>query len=90
MKTGVHVRSSVVAIVLIAGLLALPCWTHGFGSERSVQTKTNQQILVDRFDKILHLARIQHAQIEEWNKRPRAQVRQNKTVQKTKNVVAMQ
>ncbi len=90
MKKRGQIKSMVLAIVLSAGMLALPGLVLGFGSERPAQSQTNQQVLVERFDKIMRLAQIQHAKIEAWHKKARTYEKRNKTVQKTKNVVAMQ
>ena len=90
MKEPGQIKSTVLAIVLSAGMLALPGLALGFGSERAAQSQINQQVLVERFDKIMRLAQIQHAKIEAWHKKARTHEKQNKTVQKTRNVVAMQ
>lgn len=90
MKSYVRAKSLVMAFVFAIAALALAGWTRAWGFERSAQTQANQQVLVERFDKIMELARLQHFRIQEWHKRAQAQDKHNKTVLKSKKVVAMQ
>ncbi len=90
MKSYIRVKSFVVALILVTVVLASTGWTQVWGYDRYARTQVNQQVLVDRFDRIIELARRQHSQIQEWHRRAHAQDKQNKTVLKSKKVAAMQ
>jgi hypothetical protein len=81
-----HIKMALVIAFL--GIIALPVWASGFTSERSTRPQMNLQISAERFDKILHMARIQHAQIEDWHKRTRLRSHQNS--HKARSIVALQ
>jgi len=87
MKSRNNLKNLVLAGSLASALMFVPCVSYGFDTEHSAQPKTTQQIRQERFDKILKLAEIQHAQIEKWHRK--SQDKQTRTVQKTKSIVAM-
>jgi hypothetical protein len=86
MKAYVHMKLLLMAAVLAITALLWPSGANAIDAERLAQIR---QTRVERFDKILQMARIQHARIEEWQKQARTHDLQKRAPQKTRSAVAM-
>ncbi len=90
MKANIDLKSLVVAVVLAIGAFFWPSYADAVDSERMAQVQAIRQTRAERFDKILQMARIQHAWIEQWHKKAaKARAQQKKPSQKNPSAVAM-
>lgn len=89
MHANSRLKSLVIAVTLALATLLLPGGVSAIDSARLAQTQAIRQTRVERFDKILQMARIQHARIEEWQKKAKTRDLQKRAPQKTGSAVAM-
>jgi hypothetical protein len=89
MKTNNRLKSVVIAVAVALASLLVPSGASAVDSQRMAQTQAVRQTREERFDKILQMARIQYARIEEWQKKAKAHDHQKRALQKTRSAVAM-